>query len=230
MASKFKIFQFICHSLSKFQFNWEIFSYFLAFFENLNLKYTTESCFILECEKSGPKSVVRRRSSRLRIFSKRKTIVNFWCHPLFMHSQNTRQHFMKVFSVFVWSGVLGLKRAVSHAHMDARTLLCFFKLVSRANNWKSCPPNKWHRHKNVSIGNFFEQTTLHTCGFWAEEDLETWTWDYLNITLAQKWHFTFSKFLQKKVSRLEKRNFLYFLNECRGLTTWFLQITTPEVG
>ena len=68
------------------------------------------------------------------------------------------------------------------------TLLCFFKFVSQANNSKSCPPNKWPRHKNVAIGIFLEQTTLHTCGFWAGEALEAWTWDYLNITLAQKWH------------------------------------------
>ena len=42
--------------------------------------------------------------------------------------------------------------------------------------------------KNVAIEIFLEQTTLKTCGFWAGEALEAWTWDYLNITLAQKWH------------------------------------------
>ena len=40
---------------------------------------------------------------------------------------------------------------------------------------------------------------------------------------------TFYKFLQKKVSRLDKRNFLHLLNECRALPTWFMQITTPKV-
>ena len=124
IASKFKLSQLICRSLRKFQIKWEIFINFLW----PSLKFWTlntppENYFILECEKSGPKSVVRRRSSRLRILSKRKTIVNFWCHPLFMHFQNTRQHFMKVFSVFVWSGVLGLKRTVSHAQMDARSVI-----------------------------------------------------------------------------------------------------------
>ena len=39
---------------------------------------------------------------------------------------------------------------------------------------------------------------------------------------------TFFKFFQKKVSRLDKRNFLHLLNECRGLATCFLQITTPQ--
>ena len=52
----------------------------------------------------------------------------------------------------------------------------------------------------------------------------------LNITSAQNDIPTFSKFLQKKVSKLDKRNFLHLLNECRGLTTWFFQITTPKVG
>ena len=35
----------------------------------------------------------------------------------------------------------------------------------------------------------------------------------------------------KKVSRLDKRDFLPILNECscRGLTTWFLQITTTQI-
>ena len=72
------------------------------------------------------------------------------------------------------------------AHPD--TLLCFFKFVSRANNSKSCPPNNWPRLKYVAIYIFLEQTTLQTCGFWAEEALEAWTWDYFNITVAQKWH------------------------------------------
>ena len=68
------------------------------------------------------------------------------------------------------------------------TLLCFFKFVSRANNSKSCPPNNWPRLKYVAIYIFLEQTTLQTCGFWAGEALEAWTWDYFNITVAQKWH------------------------------------------
>ena len=38
--------------------------------------------------------------------------------------------------------------------------------------------------------------------------------DYLNVP-------RFFYFLQKKVSRLDKRNFLHLLNECRGLTTWY---------
>ena len=41
--------------------------------------------------------------------------------------------------------------------------------------------------KNVAIEIFLEQTTLKTYGFWAGEALEAWTWDCLNITLAQKW-------------------------------------------
>ena len=71
---------------------------------------------------------------------------------------------------------------------NSSILLCFFKFVSPANNSKSCPPNNWPRIKNVAIYIFLEQTTLQTCGFWAVEALEAWIWDYLNITLAQKWH------------------------------------------
>ena len=41
--------------------------------------------------------------------------------------------------------------------------------------------------KNVAIEKFLEQNTLKTCGFWAGEALEAWTWDYFNITVAQKW-------------------------------------------
>ena len=41
---------------------------------------------------------------------------------------------------------------------------------------------------NVAIENFLEQITLKPCGFWAGEALEAQTWDFLNITLAQKWH------------------------------------------
>ena len=32
----------------------------------------------------------------------------------------------------------------------------------------------------------------------------------------------FSNFCKKKVCRVDKRNILHFLNECRGFSTWFL--------
>jgi hypothetical protein len=92
-------------------------------FSFLNFKYTPENYFILECEKSGPKSVVhKRRSSRLRKFSKRKTISDFWCHALFMQ-------FPKYTSAF-YEGILRVcliwgsgREAVSHAQMDARSVI-----------------------------------------------------------------------------------------------------------
>ena len=40
---------------------------------------------------------------------------------------------------------------------------------------------------------------------------------------------SFFKFLQKKVSWLDKRNFLHLLNESKCFATWFFQITTPKV-
>ena len=68
--------------------------------------------------------------------------------------------------------------------------------------------------KNVAIEIFLEQTTLKTCGFWAGEALEAWTWDYLNITLAQKWHsniFQISE--EKKFPGLKKEIFCtYWMN------------------
>jgi hypothetical protein len=36
-------------------------------------------------------------------------------------------------------------------------------------------------------------------------------------------------FLQKKVSRLDKINFLHLLNKCRGFATYCFQIATPKV-
>ena len=48
-------------------------------------------------------------------------------------------------------------------------------------------------------------------------------------TAGYNWTRTQLAFLQKKVSRLDKRNFLHLMNECRGLDTWFLQITTPKI-
>jgi hypothetical protein len=39
---------------------------------------------------------------------------------------------------------------------------------------------------------------------------------------------TFFKFLQKKVSRRDKINFLHLLNEYIGFATQFFQITTPK--
>ena len=65
--------------------------------------------------------------------------------------------------------------------------------------------------------------------FWAGEALEAWMRDCLNITSAQNWHFDIFQISQKKVSRLDKRNFLYLLNKYRGLHTWFLQIITPKI-
>ena len=87
------------------------------------------------------------------------------------------------------------------------TLLCFFKFVSRANNSKSCPPNNWPRIKNVAIYIFLEQTTLQTCGFWAVEALEAWIWDYLNITLAQKWHSDIFQISAEKSFQAWKKKF-----------------------
>ena len=38
----------------------------------------------------------------------------------------------------------------------------------------------------------------------------------------------FSNFCRKKFPGLKNENFLSLLNECRGLVTWFLQISTPK--
>ena len=61
--------------------------------------------------------------------------------------------------------------------------------------------------KNVAIEIFLEQATLKTCGFWAGEALEAWTWDYLNITLAQKWHSNIFQISAEKSFQAWKKKF-----------------------
>ena len=83
--------------------------------------------------------------------------------------------------------------------------------------------------KNVAIEIFLEQTTLKTCGFWAGEALEAWTWDYLNITLAQNDIPTFSKFLQKKFVGLTKEFFCTYWMNREVLPYGFCKLQPPKL-
>ena len=79
------------------------------------------------------------------------------------------------------------------AHCSVSSNSFHGQITQKAVHQISDPENK-----KCSHWFFLEQTTLKTCGFWAGEALEAWTWDYLNITLAQKWHSAIFQFSAEK--------------------------------
>ena len=80
--------------------------------------------------------------------------------------------------------------------------------------------------KNVALEKFLEKTTLKPLDFWAGEALEAQKRDCLNITLVQDDISKIFKFLQKKVSRLDKKapaHFYTILEKSCGKTSTFNQ-------
>ena len=97
------------------------------------------------------------------------------------------------------------------------TLLCFFKFVSRANNSKSCPPNKWPRHKNVDIGIFFGTNHPPYLRFLSRRGSRSLDMGLSQQYIGSKMIFChFSNFCRKKFPSLSKR-LLHIFIQLRGL-------------
>ena len=138
--------------------------------------------------------------------------------------QNMLQQYIKI-----WDLIFGHALEAFY-FLGVRKLLCFFKFVSRANNLKSCPLTKWPRKEKCSRWKFFGTNHPQTLRFFSKRGPKSPDMGPSQHYISQKWYSNISKFLQKKISRLDRRNFLHLLNDCRGLTTWFLQISIPKFG
>ena len=86
-------------------------------------------------------------------------------------------------------------------------------------------------NKKCSHWSFFGTNHPPTHGFWAGEALEAWNWDYLYITLAQKWHsFIFQISAEKSFPACQKGSSTFSSNfggcnlqKSCGKTSTFIQ-------
>ena len=86
-------------------------------------------------------------------------------------------------------------------------------IVSSLKHKNTQPLYIFHRVRVLHLDRLKEGTWLHSfeCrNFGAEEALDALMRCCLNITSAQKWHFAPFKFLQKRVSQLDKKITAYF--------------------